>query len=93
MQYLALEKTLSLLREVDPRNAAEHAYVLAQLYNRAGKMEQALQFGRESIALFDKCRMETIEECASRNTVIEGVVLPDLIHQEVVRNRLQSLKL
>jgi len=93
MQYAHLEQTLSSLCEVDPRNAAEYAYVLAQLYKRAGDNEQAIRFGRESIALFDKCRMETLEECAARNVVIEGVAFPDLIHQDVVRDRLQPLKL
>lgn len=93
MQYAALEQTLNSLREVDPRNAAEYAYVLAMLHKRGGDDEQAIRFGREAIALFDKCRMETMEECAARNVVVEGVALPDLIHQDVVRNRLQPLTL
>lgn len=93
MQYIALEQTLNSLRAVDPRNAAEYAYVLAMLHKRAGDDEQAVRFGREAIALFDKCRMETMEECAARNVVVEGVALPDLIHQDVVRDRLQPLKL
>jgi hypothetical protein len=93
MQYAALEQTLNSLREVDPHNAAEYAYVLAILHKRAGDNEQAIRFGREVITLFDKCRMETMEECAARNVVVEGVALPDLIHQDVVRDRLQPLKL
>jgi len=32
--------------------------------------------------------METEEDCAARYTVLEGVALPDFIHQEVVKNRL-----
>lgn len=93
MQYTALEQALGSLRGVDPRNAAEYAYVLAQLHKRAGDDEQAIRYGREAIALFDKCRMDTMEECAARNVVLEGVALPDLIHQDVVRDRLQPLKL
>jgi len=93
MQYATLEQTLNSLREVDPRNAAEYAYVLAQLHKRAGDDEQAIRFGREAITLFDKCRMDSMDECAARNVVIEGVALPDLIHQDVVRDRLQPLKL
>jgi hypothetical protein len=93
MQYAHLEQTLNLLREVDPRNASEYAYVLAMLHKRAGNNEKAIHFGREAIALFDKCRMETLEDCAARHVVIEGVALPDLIHQDVVRDRLKPLKL
>jgi len=93
MQYAHLEQTLNLLREVDPRNASEYAYVLAMLHKRAGNNEKAIHFGREAIALFDKCRMETLEDCAARHVVIEGVALPDLIHQDVVRDRLKPFKL
>jgi len=93
MKFLALEQTLNSLRDVDPRNAAEHAYVLAMLYKRAGDNEQAVRFGRESIALFDMCQMESMDDCAARNVVIEGVALPDLIHQDVVRARLQPITL
>ena len=93
MTIAALEQTINSLREVDTRNAAEYAYVIAMLHKRAGNNDEAVRYGREAIALFDKCQMETMEECAARNVVIEGVALPDLIHQDVVRDRLQPLKL
>ena len=93
MQYETLEQILKSLHDVDPRNAAEYAYALAMLYKRAGNSEQAVRFGREAIALFNKCHMETMEECAARNVVIESIAIPDLIHQDVVRDRLQPLLL
>lgn len=93
MTLATLEQTLVSLREVDPRNAAEYAYVLAMLNKRAGNNDEAARYGRDSLDLFDKCLMNTIEDCAARNVVVEGVALPDLIHQDVVRNRLQPLKL
>ncbi|MBI2050550.1 MAG: hypothetical protein HYT31_01975 [Parcubacteria group bacterium] len=93
MQSTSLEQALNALRATDPRNAAEHAYALAMLHKQAGNSEQAVRFGRDAIALFGACRMETMEDCAARNTVIEGVALPDLIHQDVVRDRLQPLTL
>lgn len=93
MEHTALEQTINSLRDADPRNAAEYAYALAMLHKRAGDDDRAVRFGREAIALFNKCPMTTMEECAARNVVIEGVALPDLIHQDVVRNRLQPLAL
>jgi len=93
MKYAVLEQTLNSLRDVDPRNAAEYAYVLAMLHKQAGDNEQAVRFGREAIALFDKCRMETMVDCAANNVAIEGIALPDFIYQDVVRNRLQPLSL
>ena len=92
-QYQALENTIASLSEASPREAAEYAYVLAMLNKQAGDNEQAIQFGRKAIALFDRCRMETMEDCATRNVVVEGVALPDLIHQDVVRDRLKPLAL
>lgn len=94
MKYVTLERTLESLKGVDPRNAAEYAYALAVLYHRDGNTEEAIRFGREAIALFDKCPMETMDDCAPRNVVIEGIAMPSsLIHQDVVRDRLQPLKL
>lgn len=93
MEYPNIEKTLNSLRDANPRNAAEYAYVLAMLHKQAGDKEQATQFGREAITLFDKCRMDTLEDCASHNVIIEGIALPDLIHQDVVRDRLKPLML
>lgn len=93
MSRASLEQDFARIKETDPRNAAEHAYVLAMLHKRAGDNEQAVRFGKEALTLFDKCRMETMEDCAARNVVLEGVALPDLIHQDVVRDRLQPLTL
>ncbi|MGB2580100.1 MAG: nucleoside-diphosphate kinase [Minisyncoccia bacterium] len=93
MKYTALEQTIESLKEVDPRNAAEHAYALAALHRRDGNNEEAIRFGREAIALFDKCSMETLEDCTARGVVIEGIAIPDIIHQDVVRDRLQPLVL
>lgn len=88
-----LEQTFSLLRDDDPRNAAEHAFALAILYQREGNTERAIHYGRESISLFGQCQMETLSDCSARNTTIGGVGIPDLIHEEVVRARLQPLVL
>lgn len=93
MRYTDLERTLNALEKTDPREAAEYAYALAILYMRAGDNERAAQFGRKSIALFNQCRMETQKDCAARNIMIGGVLIPGLIHQDVVRDRLRSLSL
>lgn len=93
MRYAVLEQTLESLKEVDPRSAAEHAYALAALHQRDGNNAEAVHFGREAIALFDKCSMQTMEDCAARGVIIEGIAIPDIIHQDVVRNRLQPLVL
>lgn len=91
-KYEVLEQTLNSLKETNPRNAAEHAYALAVLCQRDGNAEDAARFGCEAISLFDKCQMNTAEDCAPLNVVIEGVAMPSsFIHQDVVRDRLYPL--
>ena len=93
MTNAELEKRLEELRETNPREAAEVAYVLARLNLNAGNAERATHFGRESIRLFSQFKMETMKSCAACFVTLAGIALPDLIHQEVVRDRLKPLKL
>ena len=88
-----LQQLLDELRENDPRKAAEVAYALAHLSIAAGDLQQAEKYGRESIGLFDKCRMDSMSECAAQHTVLGGIAIPSIIHQDVVRDRLRSLQL
>lgn len=93
MSHNSLEQTLADLKDADPRKAAEVAYVLARLYLADGQIEKATAYGRESIGLFDRCDMESLENCAALFVTLEGVALPSIIHQDVVRDRLKSLQL
>lgn len=88
-----LQDLLRELRKTNHRKAAEVAYVLARLAFQRGDQEKALVYGRESIALFDKCEMDTIEDCAARFVTLGGITLPSLIHQDVVRDRLKPLEI
>ena len=81
------------LKATDVRKAAELAYAIARNYQAAGDNDKALAYGRQSIELFDKCQMDTMEQCAAQYVVVAGVALPDLIHQDVVRNLLKPLRL
>ena len=87
-----LERFYALKRD-NPREAAEIAYVIASKFKDDGEPAKAAQFGRVAIQLLDGCEMETLEQCAAINTVVEGVSLPSYFHQEVVRDRLRGLDL
>jgi len=88
-----LQQMLDELRENDPRKAAEVAYALAHLSIAAGDLKQAERYGHESIRLFDKYPMESISDCAAQHTVLGGIAIPSVIHQDVVRDRLRNLQL
>lgn len=88
-----LRKLLKETKQSDKRKAAEVAYVLARIYLDKKDMKKAADYGKQSIRLFDQCGMKTMEDCAARYTVLGGIVLPSLIHQDIVRNRLTLLEL
>ncbi len=89
--FMRLKKKLNDLLVDNSRNAAEHAFALAMLYKNEGMEKEAAIYGRKAVLLFDKCRMETLKECAAINMNIEGVNIPDIIHQGVVKARLEPL--
>lgn len=90
---ISLERKLASLRESDPRSAGEHAYALASLNLKAGNTDEARRFGQEAISLLDSTANETLQDCGARNTVLGGIVIPDVFHGDVVRDRLQPLSL
>jgi hypothetical protein len=76
------------------RKAAEAAFVLAELYREAGDTEASKQYARESIILFTHAGgTDTLEGAAPRYTSLAGVHLPNLIHENVVRNTFSDYNL
>lgn len=88
-----LEQKLAELRGDKPREAAEYAYALAQIARGQGDNESARTFGKDAIALFDANPMDTLEQCAAINVTLGGIAIPSIIHQDVVRDRLQGVDL
>lgn len=86
-----IEARFEAIVGVDPREAAELAYVIATLKRREGDREGAAQYARRAIDLFKSVPTDTLEDCAARNTVIDGIALPDLIHEDVVRERFKDI--
>lgn len=91
MAHEETEKTLESLRNTKPKEAAEYALALAVIYKRKGNNERAIQYGKEAIALLDQCPTDSLEDCAGVNILIEDVLIPGILHQQVVRNYLQPL--
>ena len=75
------------------RQRAEITYVLAKLYREAGDQEQARQYASRSIALFQKLDITTLEAAQTRYNVFAGVVVPALIHENVVRQTFSEYNL
>lgn len=88
-----LEQKLVELKETDLRDAAEHAYALAMIYKQKGNTAKAIHFGLESVELFDRSKLRAEWDSARRNAVIGGILLPEKIHQGIVREHLAPLEL
>ena len=86
-----LEARFEAMAVRDPREAAELAYAIAALKRRAGDREGAAQYARRAIELFKTVSTDTLEDCAARNTIVDGIVIPDLIHEDVVRDRFKDV--
>lgn len=67
------------------RQGAEIAYVLAKLYQEAGDSAQARHYAARSVALFQEADVTSLKDAKSRYDTIAGVIIPSLIHEDVVR--------
>lgn len=86
-----LERRFARECEVDKRNAAEIAYAVAVVSRKAGDFEKAKRYAEAAISMFEELNTTALEDAAARNSVIEGVVIPELIHENVVRDRLRDV--
>jgi hypothetical protein len=78
---------------VDPRAAAETAYVLAFRYrdhdvNGSRRFDLAKLWAERAIEILDTLPSDTIDQVASGRQAIGSVPIPALLHSGVVRERL-----
>jgi hypothetical protein len=81
----------------DKRTAAETAYALAWRYRTEyvdcvqSPFEIARKWALRSIELLDTLPSDAVEQVASTRLSVGGVDLPELLHADVVRQRLVDL--
>jgi hypothetical protein len=88
-----IENVYEEMKLSDPRKAAEIAYVIAMIAKANGDNEKTLKFSRESVKLLDELNVQTMEECATHYSVLNGIGLPEFIHSDMVRERMKPLTL
>lgn len=67
---------------------AEDYYALAVQHLQAGKYQMARKFADISIYFYEQVNIETIEDAAPTRPIVRGVNMPDIMHEDVVRERL-----
>lgn len=92
------ELQLQYNREVESnkRAAAETAYALAFRYrgedvNGARRFDIAKIWAQRAIELLDSLPSDTPQQIASSRMAVGGVLLPELMHSDIVRRRLQDV--
>ena len=85
-----LEAQFEEIEKKSPRDAAEVAFALASYYFGHKDPEKGKRFAQRSIELFEQCGTRTTEECAARHEKICGITMPDMIHEGLVKFRLEK---
>lgn len=86
-----LEKKCAEEFELDKRNAAELAYAIATLAKDNKDLEKAREYALKAIEMFETLQIQTLDEAAAKNNIIEGVVIPELMHEGVIRERFKDI--
>lgn len=73
------------------RQAAETAYAIALRAEGDWNMSVASEYARKALALLESLPSETIDQVTSTRIKVGGVLIPELLHGDVVRSRLGYL--
>lgn len=86
-----LEKKFDIEYQINKRNVAEISYAIAVIARNNGDLQKAKKYAQVAISIFEELNVQTIEDAAARNNIIEGIVIPELIHENVVRERFKDI--
>lgn len=81
-----LEQKFEEFEKADPRVAAEIAYALAVIHEHDSPA-LSRQYAERSVEIFIQLDIQELEDACPRFTEINRVMMPDLIHEGVVRAR------
>jgi len=77
--------------EIDKSNAAEYAYAIATLAKKNKDIEKAKEYALKAIEIYEFLQIQDLEQAAAKNNIIESVVIPELIHEGVIRARFKDI--
>jgi hypothetical protein len=89
---MSLMNATAMFKEIDAleRKRAEMLYATAVASAQSGYSRVAKGFAEECILLLRKIGTNTYQECATGAPCLEGVTMPDFLHEGVVRERLKT---
>lgn len=72
----------------DMKKAAEISYALAMQFKDEGNVDLKNVYGDYSFMLYEKFDVRSLEDAAPFYYKINGVILPDIMHEKVVEEKL-----
>lgn len=89
----ALKIAFASLNGRDNRMAAEIAYVLAVKAHRNKEADESRIWAKECVRIFTEIdpTIKTMEDSANKLHIVDGVVLPGLMHLAIVKERFQEM--
>ena len=92
---MSILNAVSVLNELETldRRKTQVLFVLAILNAKHGYPCVAKGYAEECILLLRRIGTDSYEECATNIPSLGGVLLPELLHEEVVRERLKFFKI
>jgi len=67
---------------------AENCYAQAVVCLGRAELDQAKHYGEKAIELYERVRIETLQDAAPTRMQIFGIYLPDIMHEDVVKKKL-----
>jgi len=81
----SVERRFPQIEKENPREAAEVALAIAIHHQKMSNVAKAISFARKSISLFENCGTVTLEQCTAIHSCICGIVIPVIVHEDMVR--------
>jgi len=88
-----LREMFNFLVDCDPRRAAETAFALAAEAKKRNEIEAVQDWAYECLELLGGLPCESMDDCAVSVPTIEGIPMPDFLHEGVVRERFQEMNI
>ena len=81
------------------KQKAENKYAQAKLYltgiddlmfwnQKGAQMDEVEKLGTEAIRLYERLNIQTLEDAVPTRMEVKGIYLPEIMHENVVRQRL-----
>ena len=74
-------------KKYEMKREAENLYTTAMVLKGRGDLQGAKPYAVVSARLYKKLNIQTLEDAAPTRMRVQGIELPDIMHEDVVKQR------